>query len=118
MRNYRNKVSFFISHLPKNSLPHTKCPPTFLHLPTGATYVAKGRGQKKEKGRVEDHYPSSREGQKHSWAREQQENPWGMYSLLSLCWWTSTEGKPSWRREMQRRRLVASQGWADLGSGW
>lgn len=66
LRNYRNKVSFFISHLPKNSLPHAKHPAPLLYLPTCVACVAKGRGWRKEKGRVEDHFASSREGQKHN----------------------------------------------------
>lgn len=57
-------------YLPKNSLPHTKHPATLLYLPTCVACVAKGRGWRKEKGRVKDHFNSSREGQKHSWARE------------------------------------------------
>ena len=77
LRNYRNKVSFFTSHLPKNSLPHTKSPATLLYLPTCVACVAKGRGRRKEKGRVKDHFPSSREGQKHSWAREPAGEPQG-----------------------------------------
>lgn len=118
LRNYRNKVSFFISHLPKNSLPHTKCPATLLCLPTCVACVAKGRGRREEKVRVEDHFPLSREGQKHSWAREPAGEAQGGALLLSMCWWTSTEGKTSWRRERQRRRLVASLRWAGWGSGW
>ena len=69
---------FFLHlHLPKNSLPHTKSPATLLYLPTCVVCVAKGRGRRKEKGRVEDHFPSSREGQKHSWAREPAGEPQG-----------------------------------------
>lgn len=90
LRNYRNKVSFFISHLPKNSLPHTKCPAVLLYLPTWVACAAKGRGRRNEKGRVEDHFTSSREGQKHSWARDPAEEPQGnvvtaLPVLIDLC---------------------------------
>lgn len=78
--NYRNKVSFLVSHLPKNSFSRRKCPAILLHLRVCAACVANRRGSRKEKGSV--HGPFSMVDSKTSWRRERQ----GRRLVASLGW--------------------------------
>lgn len=89
----------------QNTQPHSCTSPLVWHV----WPKEEVEGRKREGSRT----ISPHQGRDRNTAEleSQWEKPSGMWSLLSLCWWTSTEGKNRWRRERQRR-LVASLGLA------